>query len=588
MARRSFSRGTCDARAFALSAWRCGSSRYRFAQFFNWSPRPIVGSLPDRTSCVRSDRPLARHRRSVTARSTGSPPDSNTETYAALKLEIDNWRWAGVLFFIRTGKQLADNRTEVRLVFKHPPRLGFLPATSRRSKPSQIVRPDRCEFSSPCSTPLPGPLREGHLGAEGGREAPQRARRPARPLGRRAEGLRLAPGSGCRRAVSDTHEPDGYHLPYMSDDWLVDRVLRLGRETVTTIGESRLVEETSTTIVHAGYPSLGPAAFLAWAALEDDNVADSELAARITAQFIADTPVLRLRRRAYRLATRMPDRLQPRWVPQHAISAGATLGWIILALEGRMSAPALRRMRQCLARCYDDLQRMSLLDFYINGNYEIPLCELVYLHAHINGSEGGHEEYERCLDFLCHPDRMSPRWRGHGLHIVRDPSEPDWHDAVGYFSEVEEVNRPEDGTFDGEYTQLQLDYLIRLWLLNGDDRILKFSNALINAILPLTDETTWQIDTRNGSRRNNINPFWNAGVAVLALHGGRSDFPIEKMHSQFTAAIDDEYRRRAEEDPINPYVLRGYGLTLLSILVGSSPRLFDRARIPALRPSPSS
>ena len=56
----------------------------------------------------------------------GVAPDSTTETYAALRLEIDNWRWSGVPFFIRTGKRLAATQTELRLVFKQPPRLGFV------------------------------------------------------------------------------------------------------------------------------------------------------------------------------------------------------------------------------------------------------------------------------------------------------------------------------------------------------------------------------------------------------------------------------------------------------------------------------
>ena len=48
-----------------------------------------------------------------------------TETYAALRLDIENWRWSGVPFFIRTGKRLPVTQTELRLVFKHAPRLGF-------------------------------------------------------------------------------------------------------------------------------------------------------------------------------------------------------------------------------------------------------------------------------------------------------------------------------------------------------------------------------------------------------------------------------------------------------------------------------
>ena len=55
----------------------------------------------------------------------GVAPDSTTETYAALRLEIENWRWAGVPFFIRTGKRLAATQTELRLVFKHAPKLNF-------------------------------------------------------------------------------------------------------------------------------------------------------------------------------------------------------------------------------------------------------------------------------------------------------------------------------------------------------------------------------------------------------------------------------------------------------------------------------
>ncbi|MEO6380438.1 MAG: glucose-6-phosphate dehydrogenase, partial [Nitrobacter sp.] len=48
-------------------------------------------------------------------------PDSTTETYAALKLTIDNWRWAGVPFYLRTGKGLGLKRTEVAIKFKQAP-----------------------------------------------------------------------------------------------------------------------------------------------------------------------------------------------------------------------------------------------------------------------------------------------------------------------------------------------------------------------------------------------------------------------------------------------------------------------------------
>ena len=63
---------------------------------------------------------------------------STTETYAALRLEIDNWRWADVPWFIRTGKLLPTTQTEVRLVFKKPPRIGFA-ALGRKPEPDQFV-----------------------------------------------------------------------------------------------------------------------------------------------------------------------------------------------------------------------------------------------------------------------------------------------------------------------------------------------------------------------------------------------------------------------------------------------------------------
>jgi glucose-6-phosphate 1-dehydrogenase len=69
----------------------------------------------------------------------GVAPDSTTETYAALRLEIDNWRWSGVPFFIRTGKHLAATQTEVRLVYKRPPKLGFGFVGDREPKPDQLV-----------------------------------------------------------------------------------------------------------------------------------------------------------------------------------------------------------------------------------------------------------------------------------------------------------------------------------------------------------------------------------------------------------------------------------------------------------------
>jgi glucose-6-phosphate 1-dehydrogenase len=69
----------------------------------------------------------------------GVAKDSTTETYAAMRLEIDNWRWSGVPWFIRTGKKLPFTQTELRAVFRGPPRLGFMQHGHRRPEPNQFV-----------------------------------------------------------------------------------------------------------------------------------------------------------------------------------------------------------------------------------------------------------------------------------------------------------------------------------------------------------------------------------------------------------------------------------------------------------------
>ncbi len=63
--------------------------------------------------------------------------DSQTETFAAVELEVDNWRWAGVPFFVRAGKCMAVKATEVTVFFKRPPRLGV--GRGRTPEPNQLT-----------------------------------------------------------------------------------------------------------------------------------------------------------------------------------------------------------------------------------------------------------------------------------------------------------------------------------------------------------------------------------------------------------------------------------------------------------------
>src|SRR5215471_4206337 len=90
----------------------------------------------------------------------GVRPDSTTETYVALKLMIDNWRWAGVPFYLRTGKALKARRTEVAIKFKQAPFAMFRDTPVDRLAQNFLVisiQPDEC-IGLQFSAKVPGPV----------------------------------------------------------------------------------------------------------------------------------------------------------------------------------------------------------------------------------------------------------------------------------------------------------------------------------------------------------------------------------------------------------------------------------------------
>ena len=70
---------------------------------------------------------------------TNVAPDSQTETFAALRLFIDNWRWAGVPFYVRAGKRMPKRVTEIRVQFKRPPHLTFGREAMQEVDPNAIT-----------------------------------------------------------------------------------------------------------------------------------------------------------------------------------------------------------------------------------------------------------------------------------------------------------------------------------------------------------------------------------------------------------------------------------------------------------------
>jgi len=65
--------------------------------------------------------------------------DSNVETYVALRLEIDNWRWAGVPFYFRTGKHMSARNTEIAIRFKQAPYAAFQHTPVETLRPNWLV-----------------------------------------------------------------------------------------------------------------------------------------------------------------------------------------------------------------------------------------------------------------------------------------------------------------------------------------------------------------------------------------------------------------------------------------------------------------
>ncbi len=87
-------------------------------------------------------------------------PNSNTDTFAALKLSIDNWRWADVPFYIRTGKRLATKRTDITIQFKKAPLLLFRDTSVEKLTTNRIVihvQPDE-GITLHFGAKIPGPI----------------------------------------------------------------------------------------------------------------------------------------------------------------------------------------------------------------------------------------------------------------------------------------------------------------------------------------------------------------------------------------------------------------------------------------------
>ena len=165
-------------------------------------------------------------------------PDSTTETFAAVELEVDNWRWAGVPFFVRAGKCLPVKASEVTVFFKRPPRLGI--GHGKTPEPNQLtirIEPEAGGADPPLREGsrrggLPGRRPRGPVRAGAGR-GPRALRAPARRRDRRrAPALHpperdrgdLAGGPAAARRTGPVH-------PYEQGTWGPEEAEKLVRGT---------------------------------------------------------------------------------------------------------------------------------------------------------------------------------------------------------------------------------------------------------------------------------------------------------------------------------------------------------------------
>ncbi|MGI8617930.1 MAG: glucose-6-phosphate dehydrogenase [Gemmatimonadaceae bacterium] len=104
------------------------------------SLRPLVVNGEAAAVRAQYSAPKAGKRGTIGYRSEkGVAADSMTPTFAAIRIAIDNWRWKGVPFFLRSGKRLKRRKSEIVVQFKSPPHMIFGPAGNRPVPPSRLT-----------------------------------------------------------------------------------------------------------------------------------------------------------------------------------------------------------------------------------------------------------------------------------------------------------------------------------------------------------------------------------------------------------------------------------------------------------------
>lgn len=205
-----------------------------------------------------------------------------------------------------------------------------------------------------------------------------------------------------------------------------------------------------------------------------------------------------------------------------------------------------RERAACWMRCVksniDHLEATGDIAWYANGNWVANKVRMLYLLAQISKRLRDDEHfrfyddlYEWQVSFLMDPAPVDAKWTGFGLIVDTQGGWADWSDTLAHLSEfnggppvpnggqgTSSDGQPPLGSYDGDYTGLQLDHIASWFAVSRDFRALRMLNGITNKYLAGVNTTTWVGDFSHGSRHNSpANGIYSPAFAVINLLAAR-------------------------------------------------------------------
>ena len=215
-----------------------------------------------------------------------------------------------------------------------------------------------------------------------------------------------------------------------------------------------------------------------------------------------------------------------------------SLGQATVALGDRLDAAHRAAYASVVASGADFLVRNKNLSWYTNGNIVLANAAAMAFAYQLTNNVTYKQDYETALQFATNPPQQ--RWPGYGLRYTKVPIRADGADGAAFLTEA--------GTkpgYDPEYTMMQVDALGRIYLLNGDPRILRLMNLETNQLMSRVRKRDWTLDTSGGTRHPQLGrrvSFDTSALTILARHGRADLAPLVPPQ---TAAMVTDYLRNA-------------------------------------------